>query len=494
MTQGATANDYQSVIEQQAATICKLEQELDLFKFKFEQLQQHVFGKRSEKSFPTSPNQGQLFESKPVLKPEGDEYTEIKTHKRKRNSKKSIPELPVVEIVYEPSESHCADCGSELKEFSRDVREEVEFEPARFFKCCHVTVHCSCSCNKVHSGKAASAIIPGSQTGPGFLAQLVVAKFCDHLPYYRQSQMYVREGVFYPDKALSRYGLRVAELLEPIAKAIKAELLNKNYLQADETPLEVLDTEKSSNIHKGQLWVLNDPLSPLVYYEYKQSRSTEAANQLLDGFKGTLQTDALASYNEHAGIRIGCMAHARRYFVKAEKLASKECKHVLKLIGALYKIEKDLKKQREKDKDQEWYKLRALTRAKNSVPILDDLFKYLAKLKDRWLLEEHPMYKAINYMLSRYDSFTLYTTDGRYEIDNNPVERAIRPVAIGRRNWLFSGSHHGADMAAVLITVIQTCKQLKINPQRYIADVLPKLADSNTTSLRGFTPMDWNQE
>lgn len=332
---GSPTLSYDDLVE----IISRLEQEKELYKFQLEQLKQHVFGKRSEKHYRDIPGQGSLFEPE-VPKESEEEYVEVCAHKKKRRSKKSIPkDLPVETILYEPEETHCQTCGEELREFSRDTREEVEFEPARFFKREHVTVHCSClKCHTVQSGEVppeSKPVIPGTQVGAGFLAHLVTSRISDHLPYYRQSQMYEREGVFIPDKTLSRYGLAVGGLLEPVAKAIKVELLRQGYLQADETHLDVLDSKKSPNTHTGQLWVLNDPLSRLTYYEYHEGRDKGAARALLGSYKLALQTDAYSCYNEHPGLRLGCMAHARRYFVKAKKLAPKECNHVIRLIGEL---------------------------------------------------------------------------------------------------------------------------------------------------------------
>ena len=300
--------------EQLRKDYSKLEQEHELVKFELEQLKQQVFGRKSEKHYPESPEQEQLFENGAASKGESEEeFVEVSPFKRKRRSKKSIPkELPVVEEIHRPKESNCPDCGQELLEYSRDVREELEFEPARFFKRQHITVHCSCpKCRKSESGQVPSKykpVIPGACIGAGFLAHLITSRICDHLPYYRQSKIYEREGVYLPDKALSRYGLKCAALLEPIAKAIKAELLKKGYLQADETHLDVLDGEKEANIHTGQVWVLHDPLSSLVYYEYHPGRTQGAATALLDDFSGALQSDAYVCYNEHKGLRIGCMA------------------------------------------------------------------------------------------------------------------------------------------------------------------------------------------
>lgn len=475
----------------------KLEQQLQLTQFQLEQLKQHVYGRRSEKERYVSPDQETLFgqDSSPA-EPENEEYTEVKGYRKKRNSKKKIPaELPTEELVYKPEATHCTECNEALKEFARDIRNEVDFIPARFVRRKHVTVHCACpQCKQVYSGKTPveyKPVLPGTEFGAGFFAHMLVSKHCDHLPYYRQSQIYEREGVIIPDKSLSRYGMALGSLLEPVAKAIKAELLKQGYLQADETRYEVLKGKEGKNIHRGQIWVLNDPLGKLTYYEYHPGRDGAAAESLLSGFTGSLQTDAYASYNGYEGTQLGCMTHARRYFVKVRSLTPEEAGHVLTLIGKLYKIERELKKKHGNKKAQKFYQIRLKARQEKAVPILEELKAYLITLKDSWLLTEHPLTKAINYMLNRFDAFCVYTMAGHYEIDNNDVERMIRPIAIGRKNWLFAGSPEGAKMAAVVTTVIQSCKQMKINPQQYLVSVLPRLAQTETTSLDGLAPFDW---
>ena len=248
--------------------------------------------------------------------------------------------------------------------------------------------------------------------------------------------MYERLGVYFPDKPLSRYGLQCGALLEPVAKAIKQELLSKDYLQADETRLKVLEKGRESDcnvdvkdvehihteqihteqIHTGQLWVLSNPLEKekLTYYEYHDSRSKDAASLFLSGFNGVLQTDGYSCYEEHSGVHLECMAHARRYFVKAKDVTPKESNHVLKLIGRLYRIESELKKNRGELKEEQWYKRRLKQRKAHAVPMLEKLKSYLVILKDKYLLEGHPLYKAIHYMLNRFEALSLYTR-GKWE-------------------------------------------------------------------------------
>lgn len=494
--QNATASDVsepQTVILELNETVERLTKELELANWKYDQLRQYIFGKRSEKRIPeSSSEQISIFEQEEIEKPsKEEEYITVPEHKkRKRNTKKHFPkDLPVNEVVYEPTECNCADCGTELKEFSRDEREEIDFKPASFYKTKIIKVNKSCpKCKTVWSGKVPNPVIPGTQLGAGFFAYLITSRFCDHLPYYRQSQIYARQGVIIPDKNLSAYAMQLGALLEPVAKEIKRYLLSLGYVQADETRIEVLAKIKTN---RGWLWVLNDPHSSLSYYEFRSSRSKDDGKKFLSGYSGTLQTDAYSAYDDYKGLSLGCMAHARRKFIKAQKLAPKDCKKILSWISELYKIERTLNNERVKLKSEQWCEKRLKLRQEKSVPILEELKKYLIKIKDSWLIDDHPMTKAINYMLCRYETFSNYTKDGKYQIDNNDIERIIRPIAVGRKNWLFAGSEHGARMSAVMMTVVQTCKQFKINPQEYLADVLPKLVSQETKSLQGITPMDW---
>lgn len=491
--------------EQLVKQITRLEQEKELYRHRYEELRRKLFGRSSEQRHVIDPGQELLFEEKvPESSASAADSTEVSSYERKKRSKKEFPaELPVDEIIYEPTETHCGECGEELREFSRDIREEIEHHPAKFFRRQHVTVHCSCpKCKKTVSGEVPlenQPVLPGAQVGVSFLSHVMVSKCCDHIPYYRQSQMYEREGVFFPDKTLSLYGLRVGELLQPVARHLKQAALSLSYIQADETRLRVLDHEKEENAHTGQLWVMRSPLreNPIVLYEYHQGRGKEDAKNFLGNFQGALQTDALASYDEFTGVRLGCMSHARRKFIEAKNISKKESSHVLRLIGQLYKIEADLKKEYPKKPKEkkviEWLKKREKIRKEKSVPILNAIHEYLSALKPKCLLENHPLTKAVNYMLNRFEQFLVYTTDGIYEIDNNSVEQAVRPVAIGRKNWMFAGSHRGAEMTAVMMTVIQTCKLRGINPHHYLTNVLPKLASQKTTSLDGLTPLDWKE-
>lgn len=492
--------------EELAAANIRLEQENQLYRHRYEELRRKLFGRSSEQRHVLDPGQKLLFEGEePQLPPSAEEECEVAAHKRKKQNKKKFPEdLPVDEIVYAPQETHCEECGEELKEFSCDIREEIEYTPAQFFRRQHRTKHCSCpKCKKTVSGKTPPEhhpVIPGAQVGPSFLSHVMVSKHCDHIPYYRQSKMYEREGVFFPDKTLSLYGMRVGELLQPVARNIKKTALHLDYLQADETRLRVLDHTKEANAHTGQLWVMRSLSreNPLVVYEYHRGRGKEDAREFLADFTGALQTDALASYDDFTGIRLGCMSHARRKFAEATKVSKKESAHMLRLIGQLYKIESDLKKEYPKKpkekKVTEWLRKREKVRKEKAVPVLNTIREYLTFLKPKCLLEAHPLTKAVNYMLNRFEQLCVYTTDGAYEIDNNPVEHMIRPVALGRKNWLFAGSHQGAAMTAVLMTVIQTCKLRGINPHQYLTDVLPRLASQKTTSLEGLTPLDWKNK
>lgn len=484
------------------------EQQIELLKYQLEDLKKQLYGPRSERlRLEQSERQLSLLESEESQAERQKSIEELfeeidpKPYKRKRHSKKVIPsDLPIKEEVYHPEEKICSCCQQELVEISRDIRKEVECVPAQYFMRHHVVINKACpKCREkegVHRGvvpPSATPVIPKSEVGPGLLAKIIEDKVVNHLPLYRQSQMMEREGIFIPDKTLSRYFLALALLFEPVAKEIKKRLLTRDYLQADESRSYVLMEEKKGTTHVGQLWVLLDPKNQEVYYEYHTDRSQQSAGELLLGYDKALQTDACVAYDIHKGLQLNCNAHARRKFVDARKSASKECNHVLKLFQELYTIERKLKKLKGKYSYDDWIEIRLKMRQKHSVVLYDTLEEYLELLRDRVLFEGHPLYEAIHYTLNRTENLRRFLSDGRFEIDTNLVENRIRPFAVGRRNWLFAGSEDGARASAILLTVAQNCLTHGIVPQAYMSSVLPLLAYEGTTNLSGLLPSDWKQ-
>ena len=273
-------------------------------------------------------------------------------------------------------------------------------------------------------------------------------------------------------------------MLEPIYKELLKQILKHPSIYADETILKVQDPEKEG-LHQGYLWGAMAP--PGVYFHYSKSRASETVLELFSEFKGFVHTDAYAGYNPvflpEGCSRVGCWAHVRRKFIEVKKLSPKEVERVLKLIAKLYAVEKKIKAMT-KNKD------RGKKRQKESLPVLEKIKEYLEALRDR-TLPQHPLSKAINYALAQWEELVIYTTEGYLDIDNNSIERQIRPVAIGRKNYLFAGSHDGAKRAAIFYSLINTCKIHKVNPWLYLQDVLRRVNTHPKSKIKELTPENW---
>jgi hypothetical protein len=279
--------------------------------------------------------------------------------------------------------------------------------------------------------------------------------------------MFARFGIELSRSTLCDWVRQAVELLEPIAEQIRIEILLSAAIYADETVLKVQDPSRKG-LHQGYLWGALAP--PGVYFHYSKSRAGEVAKELLGDYRGYVHSDAYAGYNQiflpEGSTRVGCWAHVRRKFIEVQKLSKRDADRVLKLIAELYKIEKRAKHLSAKK--------RQAMREKKSKPILEKLKAFLDGLNE-CTLPRHPLKKALEYTLKQWEELTRYTENGILSMDNNPIERQIRPIAVGRKNYLFAGSHDGARRAAVLYTLINTCKIHGVNPYEYLCDVLKKV-------------------
>jgi hypothetical protein len=275
-------------------------------------------------------------------------------------------------------------------------------------------------------------------------------------------------------------------LITPLYEALKKLVLQSPYLHADETPLKVLDKDKKGSSHKGYYWVYHNSLDDLVFFDYHPSRGREGPRQILDGFKGYLQTDGYNVYNSITDqtemTLLHCWAHGRRYFYDAQNSDPEQAKHGLSLIGKLYDIERKAKEEGlSVDKIQE-------RRNKEAVPILDELKAWMTQgyVHAR---PKSPIGKAFAYCLERWEQLVIYTKDGRLSIDNNAVENSIRPVAIGRKNYLFAGSHEAAQRSAMLYSLLGTCKLHSVNPSQWLKETLLKINDHPINRIHEMLPL-----
>lgn len=397
--------------------------------------------------------------------------------KKHGGGRKPLPDtLPKERREYRlgDDERNCP-CGCPMKEIGIEITQQLEYEPAKLRIIEHVQYKYACVKNLegVKVAPKPAQPLAGGLAGPGLLAHITEDKHANHLPLYRQEQMFKRLGYEVPRSSMARWLAEVAELFKEILDRMKELLLESQVIHADETPLKFIDREKPrGKTRQGYLWTYyGDSKHPYVIFDFNSSRAAKAPIAFLGDYAGYLITDGYVAYEilvEQGKVTLVCChAHARRGFEKALKNNQKDASHALGLYSQLY----DIERRAANCTDEERYKMRQL----EAVPLLTQFETWL-KEKQLTALPDTGFGKAVNYCLNRWAALTRYTTAGFLNIDNNPVENAIRPIAIGRKNWLFCGSEEGGDTAATLASIVNTCKRLGVNPYDYIRDVLVRLA------------------
>ena len=330
--------------------------------------------------------------------------------------------------------------------------------------------------------------IAQGMVGPGLLAQILVSKYEDHQPLFRQEKMFRRQfRLDLSRKTMGSWVEQAAELLKPVYRVIREDLQRGNYLQADETPIRYLDPDVKGKSQQGYLWTYSRPGGD-VLFEWRVSRSREGPREFLKNFRGKLQTDGYAAYESLAKERgdlmlIGCWAHTRRGFHEAlgeTKLAA----WFVRQIALLYAVEKELRE------NKAGPQLRAANRSWQSRPILTRLRRAMELVRKR-TLPQGLLGQAIDYTLKRWEALTRFVDDGALEIDNNLIENAIRPSAIGKKNWLFIGHPEAGERSAVIYTLLGSCRRHGINPFDYLKDLFTRLPAAKITQIQEFTPAAW---
>ena len=394
--------------------------------------------------------------------------------------------LETERVVLEPEEVKQQPEG--WRKLGEEVTEELDWKPARFIKRLYIRPKYA-NAERIVIAPLPARLIEKGLPGAGLLTQVIVSKYEDHLPLYRQAQIYrQRHGVDLGRQTLCGWVEAAADWLSPIYREMKAALLAKDYLQVDETPIRYLDPDVKGKSQQGWLWTYSRPRDDVIF-EWNVSRSREGPRQFLKNFKGKLQTDGYGVYESLARERngelrlIGCWAHVRRGFHEAlpeGRLAA----WIIGQIGLLYGVEKHLRQQRAGPQ------LRAAVRAWQSRPILARL-RWAMELARRRVLPQSLLGQASDYALGRWETLTRYGDDGRLEIDNNLCENAIRPTAVGKKNFLFIGHPEAGQRSAVIYSVLGSCRRHGVNAAEYLQDVFERLPKAKTSEVKSLTPAAW---
>ena len=473
--------DLQSTVAEQSAQIDELKDQYQNVLEQFRLAQQRQFGKSGEAANQLGLfNEGEAIEAAAAAEPD----TETLTYTRQKPKRKPLPDhLPRETIVHDIEDKTCGCCGHDLHRIGEEKSEQLEFIPAQVKVLEHVRPkygcrHCEHNGTEVRIKIAPAPIspIPKSMATASLLAQVITSKYQYALPLYRQEQMFKQFDIDLNRKTLAEWMMRCGDLLEPLYRCMKTELLQQSVIQADETPVQVLNEDK----HRCYMWVYctgtdsptNKGPPNIVLYDYQASRSGQCARDYLDGYEGYLQVDGYAGYAQTEARLVGCWAHARRKFVEAKKAQpmgkSGRADWAISHIQKLYRIESEIKDLGPAEKQK--------AREERARPLLDEFKTWLDKSANQ-VPPKTALGKAVAYTLGQWQKLERYLEDGHLQIDNNRVERAVKPFVIGRKNWIFSNTANGARASAMLYSIVETAKANGLQPYDYLRCILQAVAE-----------------
>ncbi len=492
-------------VEQLQAKVAVLEHELHWERLRVKFLEEKLrarriqtFGPHSEK---LSDLQLWLLEQEPSVSAE-EVAAEAerpplppKKEKKKHPGRQTLPaHLPrvITEIGCPAEQCRCAACGKDMPVIGHDESEVLDMKPAEYFV--RVTRRekraCKCGQGKVVTPALAPRIIEKGLVSDAIVVETVIAKYCDHLPLYRQEAMLLRDaGIEISRSTMTGWTMEIGEMTAPVREAIRLGLLAGGYIQADETTTAVQTHDKRGENHQAYLWQYGCPGGETVF-DFQMGRGREGPRKFLEGYQGTLQTDGYIVYCDGVGgpgmVRAGCWSHARRGFVDAVKLDKNNMEAVQMVIrmDALFLLDRQAREQGMTAAERGQY------RAEHMPEWLDQIRERCEYLAPR-VLPQSAMGKAIQYTLNQWSALKAAVDDGRIELSNNLAENSMRPVALGRKNWLHIGSKQAGEKVAAILSLVESCRRLKIPPKQYLCDILPGLRNRPVSEVAQLTPARW---
>jgi transposase len=501
-----------AMIQVQADQLATATRKITQMEYQLQQLIHRLYGRSSEK---LDPAQKLLFDEmlqqleaqSPPAEPQAVEPTPAAP--RKGHGRRRIPEdLPRERVIHDlpDDEKPCPCCGEMRTVIGQEASEQLDIEPARLKVIEHVRLKYICRQCEADAAEGGPQIVTAVKplspiekglAAPGLIAHVIVSRFCDHMPYYRQAKMLQRAGIDLSRSTQCDIAAQAAQALLPLHKAAVADLLASRVLHTDDTPVDVLD-RKLKQTRKGRFWVyVGDAAHPQIVFDYTANRGRDGPMTFLAGWgKDDIcyqQADAFGGYDGiYAGkaggnvVEVACWAHARRYFYNARKADHRNSAQALAYIKLLYEVERDAANLPPRE--------RAAVRQERSAPILVQFRQWLTGLQavnGGPVLPKSPMGEAITYAFNQWTALCVYLLDGELAIDNNVSENALRRIAVGRRNWMFCGSDAGGRTAAVLFGLIASCQRHNVEPFAYLKDVLTRIAAHPAKDLGALLPNRW---
>lgn len=459
-------------------------------------MERMIYGPMRERFVPENRPMRTLFDQEDVTPAAPEPVTEEISYERKKPQKNNHEGRQLLsECTHLPVEREELPLGFDvagMKKIGESVQEKLAYKPGKLYIRQYVrSKYIDPKDNKIVIADPVPEPIAKCEADVSLIVFVLISKFVDHLPEYRIIEILKRSGVKIPASTINGWTHGVMKVLDPIGRHLLDRLRSTGYIQVDETRIRVQDGEKANSTHLGYMWYYHSPEQNIVLINYEQSRGREGPMNILRHYKGYIQTDGYEVYKSLAkgiaGIEhVGCMAHMRRYFERALDHYSQPASHVLEQIQSLYGLEERLRAAAATDEE------RFAARQEHARPVMEELHRKI----EEYSLTATPKStfgKAIAYSLNNWKAVSHYISNGRLEIDNNLIENKIRPLALGRKNFMFAGSHEAAARLALMYSIMGTCKANEVNPCGYLSWLLPKINEIKINDLARFTPMAYRK-